>query len=81
MRLRKRIKLQVSKISIKSVKFQQEINDDVQTWFEKSYASRIKIPVQNGLMQKVNIFYTGNDHLHAFYAPIKNGTNWMRATF
>ena len=27
--------------------------------------------VQKGLMQKVNIFSTGNDHLHAFYAPTK----------
>ena len=26
-------------------------------------------PTQNGIMQKVNIFCTGNDHLHAFYAP------------
>ena len=39
-----------------------------------------RTPVQNGLMQKVNIFCTENEHLHAFYAPIKNRTNWMRAS-
>ena len=33
--------LEVKKISLESVKFQQEINDDFQTWFEKKYAYRI----------------------------------------
>ena len=37
-RIRKRIKFEVKKISLESVKFHQEINDDVQTWFEKLYA-------------------------------------------
>ena len=37
-----------------------------------------RTPVQNGLMQKVNIFCTENKHLHTFYAPTKNCTNWMR---
>ena len=37
-------------------------------------------PVQKGLMQKVNIFCTENEHLHAFYAPTNNRTNWMRAS-
>ena len=31
-----------------------------------------RTPVQNGLMQKVNIFCTENEHLHAFYTPTKN---------
>ena len=35
------IKFEVWKISLKSVKFQQEINADVQTWFEKNYTYRI----------------------------------------
>ena len=39
-----------------------------------------RTPVQNGLMQKVNIFCTENEHLHAFYAPTKNRTNWIRAS-
>ena len=39
-----------------------------------------RTPVQNGLMQKVNIFCTENEHLHTFYAPIKNRTNWIRAS-
>ena len=32
---------EVYKISLESVKIQQEINDDVQTWLEKNYAYRI----------------------------------------
>ena len=36
--------------------------------------------MQNGLMQQVNIFCAENDHLHAFYVPTKNRTNWMRAS-
>ena len=32
---------EVLKISLESVKFQQEINDDVQTWFEKNDVYRI----------------------------------------
>ena len=36
--------------------------------------------VQNGLMQKVNIFCTENEHLHAFYAATKSRTNWIRAS-
>ena len=39
-----------------------------------------RTPVQNGLMQKVNIFCTENEHLHAFYAPTKNRTNWIRSS-
>ena len=30
-----------------------------------------RTPVQNGLMQKANIFCTENERLHAFYAPTK----------
>ena len=40
-----------------------------------------RTPVQNGLMHKVNIFCTENKHLHAFYAPTKNRTNWLRASY
>ena len=32
-------------------------------------------------MQKVIIFYTENEHLHVLYAPTKNRTNWMRASY
>ena len=38
-----------------------------------------RTPVQNGLMQKVNIVCAQNKHLHAFYAPTENRTNRMRA--
>ena len=46
---------------------------------KKVTLTAIRTPVQNGLMQKVNIFCTENEHLHAFYAPTKNRTNLMRA--
>ena len=32
---------EVEKIWLESDKFQQEINDDVQTWFDKKHAYRI----------------------------------------
>ena len=32
---------EVWKISLESEKFQQEINDDVQNWFEKNHTHRI----------------------------------------
>ena len=47
---------------------------------KKISLTAFRTPVQNGLMQKVKIFYTKNEHLHAFYAPTKNRTNWMRAS-
>ena len=47
---------------------------------KKITLSEFRTPVQNGLMQRVNIFCTENEHLHAFYAPTKNRTNRMRAS-
>ena len=41
---------------------------------KKVTVTAFKTPVQNGLMQKVNIFSSENEHLHAFYAPTKNRT-------
>ena len=39
-----------------------------------------KTPVQNGLMQRfINLFCTENEHLHAFYVPTENRSNWIRA--
>ena len=77
-RLRKRIKF-----SLESVKFQQEINDDVQTWFE-----RITLilhldpthphphtphpqppPTPNPQKRKKSQYILHGDHLHALYAP------------
>ena len=65
--------LKVYKISLKSVKFQQEINDDVQIDLKKKWRLPHLEPVQNGLMQ--NVFCTENEYLHAFFAPTKNRTN------
>ena len=47
---------------------------------KKIMLTAFRTPVQNGFMQKVNIFCTENQHLNAFYAPNKNRTNWMRAS-
>ena len=38
---------------------------------KKITLTAFRTPVQNRLMQKVNIFCTENEHLHAFYAPVK----------
>ena len=38
---------------------------------KKLTLTAFRTPVQNGLMQKVNIFCTENEHLHAFNAPTK----------
>ena len=38
---------------------------------KKITVTAFRTPVQNGWMQKVNIFCTENEHLHAFYAPTK----------
>ena len=46
----------------------------------KMTLTAFRTPVQNGLMQQVNIFCTENEQLHAFYAPTKNRTNWIRAS-
>ena len=56
-----------------------EINNDVQTWL-KNRLTAFRLPVQNRLIKKVNIFCAGNDHLHAFYSTAKNRTNWMKAS-
>ena len=47
---------------------------------KKITLTEFRTPVQNGLMQTVNIFCTENEHLHAFNAPTKNRTNRMRAS-
>ena len=38
---------------------------------KKMTLTAFRTPVQNGLMRKVNIFCTENEHLLAFYAPTK----------
>ena len=42
---------------------------------KKITLTALRTPVQNGLIQKVNIFCTENEHLHAFYVPTKICTN------
>ena len=38
---------------------------------KKMTLTAFRTPVENGLMQKANIFCTENQHLYAFYAPTK----------
>ena len=80
-RLRKRLKFEVWKISSESVKFQRMKLKMIQTWFKKRYTPRLSTPGNKGLIQMVNIFGTGNRHLHAFNTPTKNRANWMRASY
>ena len=57
-------------ILLESDKFQQEINDDVQTWFEKKYAYRILDPGAERVNAKGQ-YILHRKHLYAFYAPTK----------
>ena len=38
---------------------------------KKITLTAFRTPVQNGLMQKINIFYPEKEYLHAFYVPTK----------
>ena len=53
-----------------------EINNKVQTKFkEKNTQTAFRptvLTVHNGLMQKVNIFCMGNDHLYVYRTPTRN---------
>ena len=47
---------------------------------KKMTFTTLRTPVQNRLMQEVNICCTEKEHWHAFYAPTKNRTDWIRAS-
>ena len=80
-RLRQRVKNNVSRISSESVNsHSMKLTMMFKLDLKKMTLTTFKTTVQNGLMQKVKIFCTENKHLHAFYAPTKNRTNWMRAS-
>ena len=79
-RLTKRVKFEVWKISSESAKFHCMKLTMIQTWFKKSYTHRLSTPEDKGLIQKVNIFCMGNGHVHAFNTPTKHCANWMRAS-
>ena len=80
-RLRQRVKNKVSRISSESVKsHSMKLAMMFKLDLTKMTLIAFRTPVRNGLIQKVNIFRTENEHLHAFYAPTKNRTNWIRAS-
>ena len=80
-RLRQRVKNKVSRISSESIKsHSMKLTMMFKLDLKKMPLAAFRTPVENGLMQKVNIFCTENEHLHTFYAPTKNGTNWIRAS-
>ena len=80
-RLRKRLEFEVWNISFESVKFHRMKLMMIQTWFQNSYTHRLSTPGDKGLIQRVNIFYMGNGHVHAFNTLTKNRANWMRASY
>ena len=43
----------------------------IHTWFFKSYTHRLSTPGDKRLIQRINIFCTGNGHVHAFDTPTK----------
>ena len=72
--------LQFRKFHMNPTNFNRKLTMMFKLDLKKVTLTAIRTPVQNGLMQKVNIFCTENKHLHAFYAPTQNRTNWMRAS-
>ena len=61
-------------------KFNRKLTMMFKLALKKITLTTFRTPVQNGLMQKVTISCTENEHLHEFCAPTKNRTNWMRAS-
>ena len=79
--LRQNVNKKVSRISSESVKsHSMKLTMMFKLDLKKLTLTAFRTLVQNGLKQKVNIFCTENEHLHAFYAPTKNRTNWIRAS-
>ena len=70
--------LKFRKFHLNPTNFNRKLTMMFKLDLKKVTLTAIRTPVQNGLMQK--IFCTQNEHLHAFYAPTKNRTNWMRAS-
>ena len=72
--------LNFRKIHLNPTNFNRKLTMMFKLDLKKITLTAFRTPVQNGLMQKVNIFCTENEHLHTFYASTKNRTNWMRAS-
>ena len=63
--------LMFRKFSLNPTNFNRKLTMMIKLDLKNNALTAVKIPVQNGLMQKVNIFCTENEHLHAFHAPTK----------
>ena len=71
---------EVKKFCLNPTNFKRKLTMMSKLDLKKITLTEFRTPVQNGLMQTVNIFCTENEHLHAFNAPTKNRTNRMRAS-
>ena len=72
--------LKFRKFLLNATNFNRKLTMMFKLDLEKITLTAFRTPVQNGLMQKVNIFCTENEPLHTFYAPTRNRTNWMRVS-
>ena len=72
--------LKLRKLCFNPTNFKRKLTMMSKLDLKKITLTEFRTPVQNGLMQTVNIFCTENEHLHAFNAPTKNRTNRMRAS-
>ena len=72
--------LKLRKFCLNPTNFKRKLTMMSKLDLKKITLTEFRTPVQNGLMQTVNIFCTENEHLHAFNAPTKNRTNRMRAS-
>ena len=68
--------LKFRKFRLNPTNFNRKLTMMFKLDLKKIMLTAFRTPVQNGLIQKVNIFSTENQHLHAFYASNKNRTNW-----
>ena len=73
-------RLKFWKLHLNPSNFNRKLTMMLKLDLEKMTFTTFRTPVQNGLIQKFNIFCSENEHLHAVYAPTKNRTNWIRAS-
>ena len=64
--------LKFRKFHLNPTNFNRKLTMMFKLDLKKMTLTTFRTPVQSGLMLDVNIFWTENEHLHAFYAPTKN---------
>ena len=72
--------LKFRKFYLNPTSFNRKLPMMFKLYLKKVMLTAFRTPVQNGLMQKYNIFCTWNEQLHAYHTPTKIRTNWMRAS-